>query len=107
MDPTACLQRISGQERINAECHQAMRDLRNWLEAGGYQPDWALHKLGYKRFAARYGYLVRLPQWELRWAPEGKSLGIVRALDARAAQRMAPKPYRKMLGEIGVERVQG
>lgn len=44
-----------------------------------------------------------LPLWQLYWAPEGRPLCQVRARDKRAARRMAPQPYRKYLGEIGVE----
>ncbi len=41
--------------------------------------------------------------YRLIWSPEGKSIGIVQAKDVSAARRKAPKPYRKYLGEIGVE----
>lgn len=43
-----------------------------------------------------------LPTYELRWAPEGKVIARVRAENPAKARRMAPKPYRKYLGEIGV-----
>lgn len=46
-----------------------------------------------------------LPLWQLDWAPEGRPIGRVRARDEFKARRMAPQPYRKYLGEIGVDRV--
>lgn len=44
-------------------------------------------------------------KFQLTWAPEGKPIAIVDAPDARQARRKAPLPYRKYLGEIGVEPV--
>lgn len=44
--------------------------------------------------------------WQLYWAPEGRPIARVRAHDESAARRQAPQPYRKHLGEIGVERVE-
>lgn len=44
-----------------------------------------------------------MPRFQLYWAPEGKPIGVVCAKDARSARRMAPRPYRRYLGEIGVE----
>ena len=41
--------------------------------------------------------------YRLIWAPEGKTIAVVEAKDVSAARRKAPKPYRKYLGEIGVE----
>lgn len=45
--------------------------------------------------------------WRLTWAPEGRVIGTVFASSASKARRMAPMPYRKYLGEIGVERLSG
>ncbi len=41
--------------------------------------------------------------YRLIWSPEGKTIAVVNAKDASAARKKAPKPYRKYLGEIGVE----
>lgn len=41
--------------------------------------------------------------FRLIWAPEGRTLCIVDAKDAKAARRKAPLPYRKALGEIHVD----
>ncbi len=41
--------------------------------------------------------------YRLIWSPEGKTIGVVVAKDVASARRKAPKPYRKYLGEIGVE----
>jgi hypothetical protein len=41
--------------------------------------------------------------YRLIWAPEGKTIAVVEARDVKSARRKAPKPYRKCLGEIGVE----
>lgn len=41
--------------------------------------------------------------YRLTWAPEGKPIGVVEAEDPSAARRLAPQPYRRYLGEIGVE----
>lgn len=41
-----------------------------------------------------------MPTFKLFWSPEGKHIGTVEAKDASAAKRLAPKPYRKYLGEI-------
>lgn len=43
--------------------------------------------------------------WKLFWSPEGKHIATVEANDAETARRKAPQPYRKYLGEIGVEEV--
>lgn len=40
--------------------------------------------------------------YELRWAPEGKVIGTVKATSASAARSQAPMPYRQFKGEIGV-----
>lgn len=42
-------------------------------------------------------------KFDLYWAPEGKLIATVLAVDEKAARRMAPLPYRKFLGEIAVE----
>jgi len=47
-----------------------------------------------------------LPLWQLYWMPEGRPIARVCARDESKARRMAPQPYRKYLGEIGVERVE-
>jgi hypothetical protein len=47
-----------------------------------------------------------LPLWQLYWAPEGLPIARVRARNESAARRRAPQPYRKYLGEIGVDRVE-
>lgn len=49
--------------------------------------------------------IEKLPLWQLYWSPEGKPIGRVRARDESSARRKAPQPYRKYLGEIGVEPV--
>jgi hypothetical protein len=41
-------------------------------------------------------------KYRLTWAPEGKTIAIVEAKDAKSARKMAPQPYRKYLGEVGV-----
>jgi hypothetical protein len=51
--------------------------------------------------------MSRLTSFRLTWSPEGKYIGTVQAKDARAARRKAPLPYRKYLGEIGVEEGSG
>lgn len=38
--------------------------------------------------------------WQLYWSPEGKPIGVVRALTECAAIAKAPQPYRRCLGEI-------
>lgn len=43
--------------------------------------------------------------FDLYWAPEGKKIATVTALDARAAVRKAPKPYSKYLGEVYAQEV--
>ncbi len=48
---------------------------------------------------------LTLKTFRLRWAPTMAVIAIVRARDAKAARRKAPKPYRKFLGEIDVEEV--
>lgn len=44
-------------------------------------------------------------KWALTWAPEGKKIAIVEATTAAEARRKAPMPYKKYLGEIGVDPV--
>ena len=46
-----------------------------------------------------------MPTYNLYWAPEGRKIATVQALDDARARRMAPMPYRKFLGEIYAERV--
>lgn len=46
------------------------------------------------------------PLWQLYWVPEGRPIARVCARDESAARRKAPQPYRKYLGEIGVDRVE-
>lgn len=46
-----------------------------------------------------------MTKYRLTWAPEGKTIAIVEADDVAAARRMAPMPYRRYLGEVGVTRV--
>ena len=46
-----------------------------------------------------------MTKFKLTWAPEGKTIAIVEATDAKAAKKMTPLPYRKYLGEVGVCRV--
>jgi hypothetical protein len=41
--------------------------------------------------------------YTLWWAPEGRPIAVVRALNAQAALRKAPRPWRKYLGEIYAE----
>ena len=41
--------------------------------------------------------------YELRWAPSMSVIGTVYAKNARQARRLAPKPYRRYLGEICAE----
>lgn len=41
-------------------------------------------------------------KYRLTWAPEGKTIAIVEAKDAKTARKMAPQPYRKYLGEVAV-----
>lgn len=41
--------------------------------------------------------------YALFWSPEGRKIAIVTASGFSEARRKAPKPYRKYLGEIGVE----
>lgn len=43
-----------------------------------------------------------LNKYRLTWAPEGKTIAIVDAKDAKTARKMAPLPYRKFLGEVAV-----
>lgn len=38
--------------------------------------------------------------FDVYWSPEGKKIATVKAVNARAACRMAPMPYRKFLGEV-------
>ena len=38
--------------------------------------------------------------FDLYWSPEGKCIATVEAVDMHKAKRLAPKPYRKYLGEI-------
>lgn len=42
--------------------------------------------------------------WDVYWAPEGRIIATVWALDAYDAKRQAPKPYNKYLGEVYAER---
>lgn len=44
--------------------------------------------------------------FDLYWAPEGRKIATVTAVDALAAVRKAPMPYRKYLGEIYAQKVQ-
>lgn len=44
--------------------------------------------------------------FDLYWAPEGRKIATVAAVDALAAIRKAPMPYRKYLGEIYAQKVQ-
>lgn len=41
--------------------------------------------------------------WNIYWAPTGQCIGMVQALTARQAIRMAPMPYRRFLGELYAE----
>lgn len=43
--------------------------------------------------------------YKLFWSPEGKQIATVKAESSAKARRMAPKPYRKFLGEVYAERV--
>lgn len=44
-------------------------------------------------------------KWRLVWMPEGREIAAsIEARNAREARRKAPRPYRKYLGEIYVER---
>ncbi len=52
---------------------------------------------------AHKGVRPALRQWRLRWGPTGQTLGVVEAATATDARRQAPLPYRKYLGEIGVD----
>jgi hypothetical protein len=45
----------------------------------------------------------KMNTYRLIWAPGGKTIAVVEAKDIKSARRRAPKPYRKYLGEIGVE----
>jgi hypothetical protein len=38
--------------------------------------------------------------YDLYWSPEGRRIATVEARTSREAIRLAPKPYRKYLGEI-------
>lgn len=67
---------------------------KSLIEHDCYDPNIHVHKS-----------LGRMRTWALTWAPEGKPIGTVKARTARAARRKAPLPYRKYLGEIGVEEV--
>jgi hypothetical protein len=40
--------------------------------------------------------------FDLIWSPEGRCIATVDAANIARAKRMAPKPYRKFLGEIYV-----
>jgi hypothetical protein len=45
--------------------------------------------------------------FDVFWAPEGRKVATVVARDEHAAKRMAPKPYRKFLGELYAVVVEG
>lgn len=44
-------------------------------------------------------------RWHVYWSPEGRCIATVDAVDAKAAIRQAPMPYRKFLGELYAEPV--
>jgi hypothetical protein len=46
-----------------------------------------------------------MTKFKLTWAPEGKTIAIVEAETAKAARKMAPLPYSRYLGEVGVCKV--
>lgn len=50
MDPTACLLRIGKPDRINIDVRIAIGDLVEWLNRGGFAPDWKVSKRGTSRF---------------------------------------------------------
>ena len=43
--------------------------------------------------------------YRLVWSPTGQEIAVVKARTPNAAKRKAPKPYRKYLGEIYVEKI--
>ena len=44
-----------------------------------------------------------MPTYNLYWAPEGRRIATVSAVDETYARRLAPLPYRKCPGEIYCE----
>lgn len=46
-----------------------------------------------------------MAKYRLIWSPEGKTIAIVEASDAKAAKKLTPAPYSKYLGEVAVNRV--
>ncbi len=41
--------------------------------------------------------------FRLYWAPDAHTISVVEASSAAEARKKAPKPYKKFLGEVGVE----
>ncbi len=46
-----------------------------------------------------------LKLWNVFWSPEGRVIAQVEAFTAKKACKLAPKPYRRYLGEIYAEEV--
>jgi hypothetical protein len=55
MDPNAALRMIDEADRVDAETHEVIRGLHQWLSRGGFQPDWENYPTGTRRYRKAYG----------------------------------------------------
>ena len=55
MDPDAALRMIDDADRVDAETHEVMRGLHQWLSRGGFAPDWSAYPTGTRRYRKAYG----------------------------------------------------